>query len=107
VEISSIIGNRSEDGGYYAKSLLENKWSNTKFDRKKFHQNQRWNSISSTTKIYLEMLVSLENHVPERSPKDIKRQLSLMELISFGQSFRVGIEKDNPGKLITTGIFCF
>ena len=53
------------------------------------------------------MLVSLENHVPERSPKDIKRQLSLMELISFGQSFRVGIEKDNPGKLITTGIFCF
>jgi protein-S-isoprenylcysteine O-methyltransferase Ste14 len=33
--------------------------------------------------------------------------LLLWSLISFGQSFRVGIDKDNPDKLITTGVFAF
>jgi protein-S-isoprenylcysteine O-methyltransferase Ste14 len=31
--------------------------------------------------------------------------LVLWSLISFGHSFRVGIDLENPGKLITTGIF--
>ena len=31
----------------------------------------------------------------------------LWSLISFGQSFRVGIDTEHPGKLITTGIFAF
>lgn len=31
--------------------------------------------------------------------------LLLWSLISFGRSFRVGIDKERPGKLITTGIF--
>jgi protein-S-isoprenylcysteine O-methyltransferase Ste14 len=31
----------------------------------------------------------------------------LWSLLSFGQSFRVGIDKDHPDKLITTGIFAF
>lgn len=31
----------------------------------------------------------------------------LWSLISFGQSFRIGIDKDQPDKLITTGIFAF
>jgi len=29
----------------------------------------------------------------------------LLSLIAFGKSWRVGIDKDNPGKLITNGIF--
>jgi len=33
--------------------------------------------------------------------------LLLWSLISFGQSFRVGIDLEHPGKLITTGIFAF
>jgi protein-S-isoprenylcysteine O-methyltransferase Ste14 len=33
--------------------------------------------------------------------------LLLWSLISFGQSFRVGIDTDHPDKLITTGIFAF
>ena len=33
--------------------------------------------------------------------------LFLWSLFSFGQSFRVGIDKDHPDKLITTGIFAF
>jgi protein-S-isoprenylcysteine O-methyltransferase Ste14 len=33
--------------------------------------------------------------------------LLLWSLISFGQSFRVGIDKDHPEKLITTGVFSF
>ena len=33
--------------------------------------------------------------------------LLLMSLISFGKSFRVGIDTDHPDKLITTGIFAF
>lgn len=33
--------------------------------------------------------------------------LLLWSLVSFGQSFRVGIDKDNPDKLITTGVFAF
>jgi protein-S-isoprenylcysteine O-methyltransferase Ste14 len=28
-------------------------------------------------------------------------------LVSFGQSFRVGIDQDHPGQLITTGVFAF
>jgi protein-S-isoprenylcysteine O-methyltransferase Ste14 len=28
-------------------------------------------------------------------------------LVSFGESFRVGIDKDHPDKLITTGVFAF
>ncbi len=31
----------------------------------------------------------------------------LWSLVSFGQSFRVGIDADHPDKLITTGIFAF
>lgn len=33
--------------------------------------------------------------------------LLLWSLISFGQSFRVGIDADHPDKLISTGIFAF
>ncbi len=33
--------------------------------------------------------------------------LLLWSLVSFGQSFRVGIDTDHPDKLITTGIFAF
>ncbi|HYK35447.1 isoprenylcysteine carboxylmethyltransferase family protein [Alloacidobacterium sp.] len=33
--------------------------------------------------------------------------LLLLSLISFGQSFRVGIDPDQPDKLITTGVFAF
>ena len=33
--------------------------------------------------------------------------LVLWSLVSFGQSFRVGIDKDHPDKLITTGVFAF
>ncbi len=33
--------------------------------------------------------------------------LLLWSLVSFGQSFRVGIDKDHPDKLITSGIFAF
>lgn len=33
--------------------------------------------------------------------------LLLWSLISFGQSFRVGIDTDHPDKLITTGVFAF
>lgn len=33
--------------------------------------------------------------------------LLLWSLTSFGQSFRVGIDADHPGQLITTGIFAF
>jgi protein-S-isoprenylcysteine O-methyltransferase Ste14 len=33
--------------------------------------------------------------------------LLLWSLVSFGQSFRVGIDKDHPDKLITTGVFAF
>ena len=33
--------------------------------------------------------------------------LLLSSLVSFGQSFRVGIDKDHPDRLITTGIFSF
>jgi protein-S-isoprenylcysteine O-methyltransferase Ste14 len=28
-------------------------------------------------------------------------------LVSFGQSFRVGIDADHPGELVTTGVFAF
>ena len=31
--------------------------------------------------------------------------LFLLSLVSFGRSFRVGIDTDHPGKLITTGVF--
>jgi protein-S-isoprenylcysteine O-methyltransferase Ste14 len=31
----------------------------------------------------------------------------LLSLISFGTSFRVGIDQDHPDKLVTTGIFAF
>jgi protein-S-isoprenylcysteine O-methyltransferase Ste14 len=31
----------------------------------------------------------------------------LLSLLSFGQSFRVGIDVDHPDKLVTTGIFAF
>jgi protein-S-isoprenylcysteine O-methyltransferase Ste14 len=30
-----------------------------------------------------------------------------MSLVSFGSSFRVGIDQDHPDKLVTTGIFAF
>lgn len=33
--------------------------------------------------------------------------LLLWSLVSFGQSFRVGIDTDRPDRLITTGIFAF
>jgi protein-S-isoprenylcysteine O-methyltransferase Ste14 len=33
--------------------------------------------------------------------------LLLWSLVSFGQSFRVGIDKDHPDELITTGVFAF
>ncbi len=33
--------------------------------------------------------------------------LLLWSLVSFGRSFRVGIDKDHPDKLITTGVFAF
>jgi len=33
--------------------------------------------------------------------------LLLWSLISFGQSFRVGIDTDHPDQLITTGVFAF
>jgi protein-S-isoprenylcysteine O-methyltransferase Ste14 len=33
--------------------------------------------------------------------------LLLWSLVSFGQSFRVGIDQDHPDKLITTGVFAF
>jgi protein-S-isoprenylcysteine O-methyltransferase Ste14 len=33
--------------------------------------------------------------------------LFLLSLISFGNSFRVGIDENNPDKLITTGVFAF
>jgi protein-S-isoprenylcysteine O-methyltransferase Ste14 len=33
--------------------------------------------------------------------------LLLWSLISFGQSFRVGIDTEHPDKLITTGVFAF
>ena len=31
--------------------------------------------------------------------------LFFLSLVSFGKSFRVGIDDENPGKLITTGVF--
>jgi protein-S-isoprenylcysteine O-methyltransferase Ste14 len=33
--------------------------------------------------------------------------LLLLSLVSFGKSFRVGIDPDHPDKLVTTGIFAF
>src|SRR5262249_33894248 len=33
--------------------------------------------------------------------------LLLLSLISFGKSFRVGIDVDQPDKLVTTGVFAF
>ncbi len=33
--------------------------------------------------------------------------LLLLTLISFGTSFRVGIDEDRPDKLVTTGVFAF
>jgi protein-S-isoprenylcysteine O-methyltransferase Ste14 len=33
--------------------------------------------------------------------------LMFMSLVSFGKSFRVGIDTDQPDKLVTTGIFAF
>jgi protein-S-isoprenylcysteine O-methyltransferase Ste14 len=33
--------------------------------------------------------------------------LLLLSLVSFGKSFRVGIDQDHPDKLVTTGIFAF
>jgi protein-S-isoprenylcysteine O-methyltransferase Ste14 len=33
--------------------------------------------------------------------------LFLLSLISFGRSFRVGIDADHPDKLVTTGIFAY
>jgi protein-S-isoprenylcysteine O-methyltransferase Ste14 len=33
--------------------------------------------------------------------------LFLLSLVSFGQSFRVGIDIDHPDKLVTTGVFAF
>jgi protein-S-isoprenylcysteine O-methyltransferase Ste14 len=33
--------------------------------------------------------------------------LLLLSLVSFGQSFRVGIDIDHPDKLVTTGVFAF
>jgi protein-S-isoprenylcysteine O-methyltransferase Ste14 len=31
----------------------------------------------------------------------------LFSLVSFGKSFRIGIDEDQPGKLMTTGLFAF
>jgi protein-S-isoprenylcysteine O-methyltransferase Ste14 len=31
----------------------------------------------------------------------------LASLVSFGQSFRIGIDQDHPDKLITTGVFAY
>jgi protein-S-isoprenylcysteine O-methyltransferase Ste14 len=31
----------------------------------------------------------------------------LWSLVSFGKSFRVGIDVDQPGQLVTTGVFSF
>jgi protein-S-isoprenylcysteine O-methyltransferase Ste14 len=33
--------------------------------------------------------------------------LLFLSLVSFGKSFRVGIDQDYPDKLVTTGIFAF
>src|SRR5262249_49484696 len=33
--------------------------------------------------------------------------LFLLSLVSFGKSFRVGIDIDHPDKLVTTGVFAF
>jgi protein-S-isoprenylcysteine O-methyltransferase Ste14 len=33
--------------------------------------------------------------------------LLFLSLVSFGRSFRVGIDQDHPDKLVTTGIFAF
>jgi protein-S-isoprenylcysteine O-methyltransferase Ste14 len=33
--------------------------------------------------------------------------LLFLSLVSFGKSFRVGIDQDNPDELVTTGIFAF
>lgn len=33
--------------------------------------------------------------------------LFLLALISFGRSFRVGIDEEHPGKLVTSGVFAF
>ena len=33
--------------------------------------------------------------------------LFLWSLVSFGRSFRVGIDKDHPDKLVTSGVFAF
>jgi protein-S-isoprenylcysteine O-methyltransferase Ste14 len=33
--------------------------------------------------------------------------LFLLSLISFGKSFRIGIDQDHPDKLVTTGVFAF
>src|SRR5215471_18951058 len=33
--------------------------------------------------------------------------LFLISLVSFGKSFRVGIDIDHPGRLATTGVFAF
>jgi protein-S-isoprenylcysteine O-methyltransferase Ste14 len=33
--------------------------------------------------------------------------LLLLSLVSFGKSFRVGIDRDHPDELVTTGIFGF
>src|SRR5262249_6212550 len=33
--------------------------------------------------------------------------LLLVSLVSFGKSFRVGIDVDHPDKLVTTGVFAF
>jgi protein-S-isoprenylcysteine O-methyltransferase Ste14 len=33
--------------------------------------------------------------------------LLLWSLVSFGQSFRVGIDTEHPDKLVTTGLFAF
>jgi protein-S-isoprenylcysteine O-methyltransferase Ste14 len=33
--------------------------------------------------------------------------LLLLSLVSFGRSFRVGIDRDHPDELVTTGIFAF
>ena len=33
--------------------------------------------------------------------------LMFLSLVSFGRSFRVGIDQDHPDKLVTTGIFAF
>jgi len=33
--------------------------------------------------------------------------LIFLSLVSFGKSFRVGIDQDHPDQLVTTGIFAF